>query len=40
MFKSIYPYSGEVVAEYEEDAAPLQKVEKAHQVFSTWKTSP
>ena len=37
MFKSIYPYSGEVVAEYEEDAAPLQKVEKAHQVFSTWK---
>jgi succinate-semialdehyde dehydrogenase/glutarate-semialdehyde dehydrogenase len=36
MFKSIYPFTGEVIAEYSADIEPLKKVRSAEKAFATW----
>lgn len=36
MFKSIYPYTGEVIAEYAADTAPETKVRLAEKAYSSW----
>ena len=40
MFKSIYPFTGEIVAEYAAEREPLKKVRQAEKTYISWhKTS-